>query len=132
MYRAVRKIEPAVVVIDPITNLMTVGSQTDVRAMLTRMIDFLKTQSITAVFTSLTANSAEFDGTEEGISSLMDTWIALTVGEENQERHRWVRILKSRGMAHSNFVREFALTDHGFSVLDTRAAQRERAAPRGR
>jgi circadian clock protein KaiC len=118
MQRAVRDFEPAVTVADPVTNLLTVGTQNDVRSMLTRVIDYLKAQSITGLFTSLTPGSKELEETDAGISSLMDTWIVLLINVENRRRRRWLSVLKSRGMAHSNSVREYMLTDHGLQVLD--------------
>ena len=118
MQRAVRKFEPLVTVTDPVTNLLTVGNQSDVRSMLTRVIDYLKSESITGVFTSLTPGSKELEETDAGVSSLMDTWIVLTINEENRKRRRWLSVLKSRGMAHSNSVSEYLLTDHGLQVLD--------------
>lgn len=127
MQRAVRNFKPAITVADPVTNLLTVGKQNDVRSMLTRIIDYLKQETITGVFTSLTPGKTELEETDAGISSLMDTWVVLTINEENRKRRRWLSILKSRGMAHSNSVREYVLTDHGLQVLDaepTRPAAR--------
>jgi circadian clock protein KaiC len=127
MQRAVRNIEPAVVVIDPVTNLLTVGTQSDVRSMLTRSIDYLKQECITGLFTSLTPGKTELEETDAGISSLMDTWVVLRISEENHKRRRWLTVLKSRGMAHSDRVREYLLTDQGLQVLDGEAAPRGRA-----
>ena len=93
--------------IDPITNLMAVGTQSDVRAMLTRVIDFLKTRGITALFTSLTSSAQSLEATETMISSLMDTWILWPSHEEERKRNRWLYVLKSRGMPHSDDVRRF-------------------------
>lgn len=118
MQRAVAKFRPTVTVTDPVTNLLTVGPQSDVRSMLTRVIDYLKRESITGLFTSLTAGSREFEETDAGISSLMDTWLVLTIAEQNRTRRRFLSVLKSRGMAHSNSVREYMLTDQGLQVLD--------------
>ena len=118
MQRAVRDFEPLVTVTDPVTNLLTVGSQSDVRSMLTRIIDYLKLQTITGLFTSLSPGRTEFQETDAGISSLMDTWVVLSIDEEQRKRRRWLAVLKSRGMAHSNSVREYALTDHGLQILD--------------
>ncbi len=128
MQRAVREFKPTVAVTDPVTNLLTVGSQNDVRSMLTRIIDYLKGETITGLFTSLTPGKTELQETEAGISSLMDTWIVLTISEENRRRRRWLSILKSRGMAHSDTICEYALTDHGLQVLDTELARAVRAA----
>ena len=127
MQREVRKFTPAVVVADPVTNLLTVGSQSDVRSMLTRIIDYLKLESITGLFTSLTPGRMELQETDAGISSLMDTWIVLSINEENRKRRRWLTVLKSRGMAHSHSVREYMLTDQGLKVLDGENAPRGKA-----
>jgi circadian clock protein KaiC len=118
IHRAVGAFKPAVVVADPITNLISVGQQTEVRSMLTRLIDFLKMEQITALFTSLTSGGASLEQSEAGISSLMDTWMILRDMESDGERNRGIMILKSRGMAHSNQVREFLLTDHGIVLED--------------
>jgi circadian clock protein KaiC len=118
MQRAVTRFKPSVTVADPMTNLLTVGTQSDVRSMLTRVIDYLKLESITGLFTSLTPGSRELEETDAGISSLMDTWIVLTIAEQNRRRRRWLSVLKSRGMAHSDRVREYKLTDQGLQVLD--------------
>ena len=111
------------VVTDPVTNLLTVGTQSDVRSMLTRIIDYLQQETITGLFTSLTPGKTELQETDAGISSLMDTWIVLTIDEENRKRRRWLSVLKSRGMAHSNTVSEYVLTDHGLQVLDSELAR---------
>jgi circadian clock protein KaiC len=86
--------------------------------MLTRLIDFLKLKEITAVFTSLTSPKVEVEDSEAGVSSLMDAWVLLKNIESNGEGNRSLRILKARGMAHSNQVREFLLTDHGVELVD--------------
>src|SRR5688500_16603159 len=118
MHQAVADFRPTVAVIDPVTNLMTVGTYADVQAMLTRMIDHLKTESITAVLTSLTPGMTSIERTENTISSLMDTWIVLANDGVNSHHQRGLYVLKSRGMAHSNELREFRLTDHGLDILD--------------
>jgi circadian clock protein KaiC len=105
-------------VTDPVTNLLTVGSQSDVRSMLTRVIDYLKMEAITGLFTSLSPGKMELMESDAGISSLMDTWIVLMINEENRKRRRWLSVLKSRGMAHSNSVREYLLNDTGLQILD--------------
>jgi circadian clock protein KaiC len=116
MHHAVEMFNPDVTVLDPITNLMAVGTQTDVRAMLTRVIDFFKTRGITALFTSLTSSTQSLEATESMISSLMDTWILVAVTEEERKRNRWLYILKSRGMPHSNDVRGFIIGDRGIDI----------------
>ena len=109
---------PQLVIIDPITNLISVGDSLEVRSMLTRLIDFLKTEQITTFFTSLTEASDSPDQSEVGISSLIDTWLSLRNVERAGERNRALHILKSRGMAHSNQVREFCLSDRGIDLVD--------------
>jgi circadian clock protein KaiC len=124
MHRAVEQFRPDVVIVDPMTNLLTVGTQVDVRAMLTRMIDFLKTRGITGLFTSLTPGGTPLDSTETVISSLMDTWVMMTSEEVDRRRRRWISVLKSRGMPHSDEVREFRFSEHGISLLPTLLADR--------
>jgi circadian clock protein KaiC len=116
MHQLVADFKPTVAVLDPVTNLMTVGTFADVQAMLTRMIDHLKTENITAVLTSLTPGRTEVERTEASISSLMDTWIVLANDDLGGHHRRGLYVLKSRGMAHSNELREFALTDHGLDI----------------
>jgi circadian clock protein KaiC len=125
MHSAVAEFKPAVTVIDPVTNLMTVGTYADVEAMLTRLIDHLKTENITAMLTSLTAGQTDIERTETAISSLMDTWIVLGNDELGGVHRRGLYVLKSRGMAHSNERREFELTDRGFNILDAVNAARK-------
>jgi circadian clock protein KaiC len=117
MYQYVHDFRPSVVVVDAITNLLSIGTHNDVRAMLMRVIDYLKVNEVTGFFTSLTPGKNETEDTEAGVSSLMDTWIVMTIDEVNKERHRELRILKSRGMAHSNRVHAFELTDHGLRLI---------------
>jgi len=118
MHKIVAEFAPTVTVLDPVTNLMTVGTSSDVQAMLTRMIDYLKTENITALLTSLTPGLTDIERTETTISSLMDTWLLLANSEVGGAHRRGVYVLKSRGMAHSNEVREFVLTDRGLQVRD--------------
>ena len=103
---------------DPVTNLLSIGSVNDVKAMLMRVIDYLKLNEVTALFTSLTPGKVEMEQTETGVSSLMDTWISLVQLESNGERNRLMFVIKSRGSAHSNQVREFVLTDQGPELVD--------------
>jgi len=115
----VHEFKPATVVIDPITNLSAVGSIEEIKAMLTRVIDFFKNQGITTLFTSLTEGGGPSEQTDVGVSSLMDTWVLLrNVETLAGERNRLLFVLKSRGMAHSNQVREFTLTDRGIRLID--------------
>ena len=118
MHHVVAEFKPSVIVIDPVTNLMTVGTSADVQAMLTRIIDHLKTENITAMLASLAPGQNAIERTETTISSLMDTWIVLANEAVGGRHRRGLYVLKSRGMAHSNELREFVLTDHGLHVLD--------------
>jgi len=119
MHKRINDFEPRVVIVDPISDFDSVGSTTDTKAMLTRLVDFLKGQQITALFTSLTMDLGESTGIGAvGISSLIDTWLLLRNYELLGERNRGLQILKSRGMAHSNQVREFLFSDHGVKLVD--------------
>jgi circadian clock protein KaiC len=118
MHRAVEAYQPGVVIVDPITNLVTAGTDAEVKSTLTRLIDFLKSKHITALFTSLSRGGESLEQTDVGISSQMDTWMVLRDLESSGERNRGLMILKSRGMAHSNQVREFHLTNHGIVLED--------------
>src|SRR5262249_34962037 len=103
---------------DPISNLGDCGSPGEIRSMYVRLVDFLKSEGITTMMTSLTGHEA-FESTEIGISSLVDTWILLRDIELGGERNRGVYVLKSRGMAHSNQIREFLLTSEGVRLRET-------------
>ena len=118
-HKAITEYEPSIVVVDPITNFLAIGDEADTKAMLTRLIDFLKLRQITAMFNSLTGNSSTAEDSEVGVSSLMDTWLLVKNIESNGERNRGLYVLKARGIAHSNQVREFRLTDHGIELIDT-------------
>lgn len=118
IHKAVRAFRPQLVVIDPLSSLIRIGEQQQVRSMLTRLIDFLKSEGITAVFTDLTTADFNLEKTDIGISSLMDTWVLLRNIEENGERNRGLNVIKSRGMAHSNQVREFVITGCGIELID--------------
>jgi circadian clock protein KaiC len=116
-HKHISSFQPSIVVVDPITNLLMVSTLNEVRSMLTRLVDFLKTQEITAVFTSLTA-AGSLEASEADVSSLMDTWLLLKNIEVGGERNRALYVLKSRGMEHSNQIREFVLTNDGLRLLD--------------
>jgi circadian clock protein KaiC len=118
MHREIEEQQPSVVVVDPITNLVSVGSDAEARAMLTRLIDHLKSRTITSIFTSLTGGGAALEETELGTSSLMDVWLLVKFTEVNGERNRGLYVLKARGTAHSNQVREFVMSERGIDLLD--------------
>jgi circadian clock protein KaiC len=118
MLRVVERFNPGVVVIDPLTNLLAVGAPAEVKNMIMRVIDHLKKHEITAFFTSLTEGGAPIEATDIGVSSLIDTWLLLRDIETQGERNRGLYILKSRGMPHSNQIREFLITSSGVELVD--------------
>lgn len=120
MQRHVATWKPAVVIVDPVTNLGTVGSNLEVKAMLARLIDYMKSRQITTLFTALSDAGEAAERTDIAVSSLMDVWILLGNPEANGERIRKVQIVKARGMAHSNQVREFVMGRGGFTMVDVR------------
>jgi circadian clock protein KaiC len=118
IHKMVDEFNPRVVVIDPISNLGAIGVESDIKAMLIRVMDHMKLNQITVLCTSLTAPGVSLELTDVGISSLSDTWLLLRDIEIGGERNRGMYILKSRGMVHSNQIREFLLTDHGVDLVD--------------
>ncbi len=118
MHQMSQERKPKIVVVDPISNLAEIGNQPDVKAMLSRLIDYFKSNGITILFTSLVTRRGGEDSSGVGISSLMDTWLQLEDIESGGEHNRALFILKSRGMAHSNQIREFRLTGRGIDLLD--------------
>jgi len=142
IHKMVTEFEPGAVIVDPISNFIASGSAADAQAMLLRLIDFLKEKQITAMFTHLTSGGKPAEATDMGVSSLIDTWLLVRDIEVGGERNRGLYVIKSRGMAHSNQVREFLITSRGIALQDVyigpegvltgslRAAQeaRERAA----
>jgi circadian clock protein KaiC len=118
MHKWIANINPRTVVIDPISNFTSAGTATDVKSMLIRLIDFLKSNQITSVFTHLTSGNGPNEQTDIGVSSIMDTWLLVRDMEFGGERNRCLYVLKSRGMAHSNQLREFLLTDKGVELAD--------------
>lgn len=116
MCKTIEDYRPSIVVVDPITNLISVGTAISVKAMLTRLIDLLKTHKITAMFTNLSLSGEEITSTE--ISSLMDAWLSLKEIEVDGARQRVMYVLKARGMAHSNRVHRFTISDQGIQIED--------------
>lgn len=119
MHKVVSEFAPSVVIVDPITNLVSVGTRLETQSMLTRLIDFLKLRGITTFFTSLTPGGEATEETDVGISSLIDTWLLLSIVRSGGERNRTLTIVKSRGMAHSNQSVEYHLGARGLELLDT-------------
>ncbi len=116
IHKLVEKFEPKLVVIDPISSLADAGNRRDASMMLIRLIDFLKRRGITALFTNLTGAGQALESTDVQVSSLVDSWLLIKDLETNGMRSRGMYVLKSRGMAHSNQLRNFALTDNGFDL----------------
>ena len=117
MNKLVRDFKPSVVIMDPVSNMISVGSAAEVKSALMRFIDSLKMEGITAFFTCLIAGQQQ-DLTDMGVSSLMDTWLTVRDIESGGERNRGLYVIKSRGMAHSNQVREFVLSSEGVRLVD--------------
>ncbi|MCG6534504.1 MAG: circadian clock protein KaiC [Syntrophales bacterium LBB04] len=118
MHKEIAGFKPQNVILDPITDFEAIGTHREAKGMLLRIVDFLKSHQVTAVFTSLTSEDSAAGTTEVGISSLIDTWLLLRNLEQAGERNRGLYVLKSRGMEHSNQIREFILTDHGAKLID--------------
>lgn len=114
----VHAFQPSAVIVDPVTSLLAVGDAPEVKSALARLTDLLKGRGVTALYTSLTAGGDSPEQSEVGISSLMDTWLLVRNLESEGERNRGLYILKSRGMSHSNQVREFVLSGKGIQLLD--------------
>jgi circadian clock protein KaiC len=118
MHRLVQKHRPSAVIIDPISNLMDVGDEPEVESILVRLIDYLKSEGVTSYCTSLSVVGELESTTRTGISSVMDTWILLKIIESNGERNRGLYVLKARGIANSNQIREMKITRHGVKLVD--------------
>jgi circadian clock protein KaiC len=118
IHKLIQQVKPDVVVVDPIGALIGAGTARDANAMMVRLIDFLKLSGITAVLTNLTSAGEALERTELNISSIVDTWILLRDIELGGERNRAMYVLKSRGMSHSNQLREYLITEHGVDLLD--------------
>lgn len=118
MFKEIGLFQPAVVIVDPITSLLVAGTDCETKGMVTRLVDFLKGGQVTSLFTSLTHGGHALQQSEVAMSSLMDSWLLLQDFEGNGERNRLLYVLKARGMAHSNQVREFLISDRGIDLVD--------------
>ena len=116
--KIIEDFKPRCVVIDPISSFLSLGTGLEIKAMLCSLIDYLKLNQITGLFTDLSTGAKIHEATTSDVSSLIDTWIALINIENQGERNRGLYIVKSRGHAHSNQLREFLITDHGVDLLD--------------
>jgi len=117
-HKVIDEFQPQVFVVDPISNLSAAGTAPEVKSILTRLIDHLKMRNISTFLTDLTHFGDNLEHTCEEISSLIDTWLLLRDIELNGERNRGLYVLKSRGMAHSNQIQEFLLTNQGIDLID--------------
>src|ERR1700681_451580 len=118
IHKLVQTFKPKMVVLDPIGSIIAAGNRRDANLMLIRLMDFLKVRGVTAFFTNLTVGGQALERTDVNISSLVDTWLFVRDVEEDGERNRVMYILKSRGMSHSNQLRDFLLTKDGIDLLD--------------
>lgn len=118
MHKLIAEFKPTVVVVDPISNMRAAGTLDESTNMLVRLVDFLRKSNILGFLISLSAQGKAIESTDEGLSSMVDTWLLLRDVESNGERNRLLYILKSRGMAHSNQVREFLITPGGIRLVD--------------
>jgi circadian clock protein KaiC len=118
IHKLVEAFQPRLVVVDPISNFVSAGTTSEASSMMTRLLDYLKARQITALLTNLNPSGGASEQTELDVSSLIDTWLLLRDIELNGERNRGLYILKSRGMAHSNQIREFLLTDRGVQLTE--------------
>jgi circadian clock protein KaiC len=116
MHREIERFKPDAVVLDPISSLR--GEQGEVHSALLRVIDLLKSNGTTAILTNLVSGQQVTDATDIGMSSLMDTWLSLVHVESNGERNRGLYVLKSRGMSHSNQIREYVLGTRGIHLIN--------------
>jgi circadian clock protein KaiC len=118
IHNLIAEFKPQIVIVDPVSNLTTVGSTVEVKSVLTRLFDYLKMSHVTTLLTDLVHAGNSREQTNEEISSLVDTWILLRDIEVNGERNRGLYILKSRGMAHSNQIREVLFSNRGIELVD--------------
>ena len=118
MHKVISEFQPSIVIIDPLSSMLQAGEGDEARNTMLRVVDFLKERQISGVFTHLISDGDRQEHTDMSISSLVDTWILLRDIELSGERNRAIYILKSRGTAHSNQIREFMLTSHGIELRD--------------
>ncbi len=118
MFKEIAAFQPSVVIVDPITSMLDAGTDSESKGMVTRLIDYLKGGQVTSLFTSLTHGGHAPQQSEMAMSSLMDAWLLLQDFEGNGERNRVLYVLKARGMAHSNQIREFLISDRGIDLVD--------------
>jgi circadian clock protein KaiC len=118
MHKLISEFQPSVVIVDPVSNLQTAGTNEDTLTLFIRLVDFLRKKGIFGFLVSLTNTAAALEATDEGISSMVDTWLLLRDIESNGERNKVLYVLKARGIDHSNQVREFHITPKGVKLVD--------------
>jgi len=118
IHKLIEEHKPSSTIFDPISNFISLGTGGEIKSMLTRVVDYLKSRNITALFTNLTHGGRALESTDSAVSSIMDTWILLRDIESGGERNRGMYVLKSRGMAHSNQIREYVISEKGIDLLD--------------
>ena len=118
MHKLIDEFAPTTVIVDPVSNLVSAANRDEANQMVVRLIDYLKMRGITTLITSLTSGGAAEEATEIAISSIVDTWLLVKSIEASGERNRALYVLKSRGMEHSNQIREFVITSSGVDLVD--------------
>ena len=118
MHKLIRDVRPDVVVIDPISNMISQGNAEEVKSMLLRLIDYLRQNNVTTLLTMLVSNNTNIEHMQVNVSSIADTWLLLRDIEQNGELRRGLMIVKSRGMAHSKQIKEFDITANGLEIVD--------------
>jgi circadian clock protein KaiC len=116
IHQIIKRVDPKVVVMDPITNFISSSDASAVKSMLTRLVDYLRMKEITGLFSHLSKAGGKQESTDENISSLMDSWLLLRDIETDGNRSCALYVLKSRGMAHSHQLRDFVMTDEGLRL----------------
>jgi circadian clock protein KaiC len=118
MHKLISQFQPSVVIVDPVSNLQTAGTKEDTTNLFVRLVDFLREKGILGFLVSLTGAAKPLEATDEAISSMVDTWLLLRDLESNGERNKVLYVLKSRGMDHSNQLREFHITSKGVKLVN--------------
>ncbi len=128
IHKMVTEFDPEAVIVDPISNFTASGNLGDAQLMLLRLIDFLKSRQTTALLTHLSSAGSAVEATDAGVSSLIDTWLLLRDVEVDGERNHRLYVLKSRGMKHSNHIREYVITSEGIQLEDPGVKPKRRVA----
>ena len=122
-HKAVQEFKPEVVVIDPLTTMIGSGMANEAKAMMARLLDFLKNEGITVLATDLTLVGAKGEETEIGVSSLCDTWMRLSMELQGHKRMRRISVIKSRGMKHAHETKDLMITNNGLEIKEILAVK---------